>query len=251
MRHNLPSLATPLLLAGLVLAPPLSARPLAPEPDAGPRVKTPAPAACDDGVVLDDGTYESGYGWVPGVLDGEYVQRFESALFPTRRLDAVCLCWLRTSPDATLDFELVLYRDAGGRPAAAPYAVVPASVVVAEEGIVGEYFEVDAAAARIPAAGAFYAGARWDPTADPFFFLCADQSDATPPVEVFFRDRLAEGEWTGVFETTDPIFALHRAVGVRARPSFLTAVAVPAAAPLGLGVLAALTAAAAWRRLAG
>ncbi|MEM8998268.1 MAG: hypothetical protein AAGF23_26025, partial [Acidobacteriota bacterium] len=39
-------------------------------PAAGP---TPPLEGCDDGVVKDDGMPESGYGWVPSVVEGIYV----------------------------------------------------------------------------------------------------------------------------------------------------------------------------------
>ena len=42
-------------------------------------VAAPSGSECSDGVVLDDGTLETGYGWVPSVIDGRYVQRFERA----------------------------------------------------------------------------------------------------------------------------------------------------------------------------
>ena len=87
--------------------------------------------------------------------------------------------------------------------------------------------------------GVSYIGARWDPSSDEFFFVCADHSDGTPEVEVFFRDDRAEGEWTSVFETTDPIFDDHKAIMVSVLPGPLVAIDVPVLGARGLVLLAA------------
>ncbi len=106
----------------------LPAQPLAPE-----AIPSPASAArragsdCPGGLALDDGSAETGYGWVPSVPDGEYVQRILFGQLPNRRLESVCICWQRTREDADVDFEVVFYEDAGGQPAAEPYSAVPAN----------------------------------------------------------------------------------------------------------------------------
>ncbi len=231
---------------------PESARTLSQPGGAGPRSRTEGsasrggdPAACDGGVVVDDGSAETGYGWVPSVIEGEFVQEFDAAAFSSHRLDSVCLCWIRTRPDTEIDFEIVFYRqvvdpDNATRllPAAEPYAVFPGSADVVPKGIAESFFEVDVRGVVIPA-GASYIGARWDPSTDQFFFVCTDTSDDTPPVEVFFRDDRAEGEWTSVFESNDPIFDDHRAIMVRALPGPLVAVDVPALGMSGLALMAA------------
>lgn len=228
----------------------IAAQPMAPEPaDA-----VPAPGAgtagggsaeCEDGVVVDDGTAETGYGWVPSVIEGEYVQVFDAEAFSSRRLRSVCVCWLRTRMDSTIDFEIVFYRQVmdpedGERliPDALPYAVFPASAEVLPKGITESFFEVDVRDVIIPP-GRSYIGARWDASRDQFFFVCADHSEETPAVEVFFRDDRSEGEWTSVFETADPIFRDHRAIMVRALPGPLVAIDVPALGAGGSALLAA------------
>lgn len=223
----------------------LSAQPLAP-----PAFPSPAGAGarggadCPGGLALDDGSAETGYGWVPNVPDGEYVQRFLSTQLPNRGLESVCVCWLRTRDDADVDFEIVFYEDEDGQPAAAPYAAVAASAEVPPLGIVGTFVEVDVTGVTLPE-GMSYIGARWNPSIDQFFFVCADTSPGTEPVEVFFRDELAEGVWTSVFESGDPIFNEHRALMVRARSGPPAAVDVPALGTAGLALLASLIAGAA------
>ncbi len=202
------------------------------------------PADCAGGVVVDDGSAETGYGWVPSVIEGEYVQEFDTGDFTSRRLRSVCVCWLRTRPDQTIDFEVVFYRQVTDPenaerliPAAEPYAAFPASAEVLPEGITESFFEVYVGDMAIPV-GQSYIGARWDASADQFFFICADTTESTEPVDVYFRDDRAEGEWVSVFESNDPIFDDHRALMVRALPGPVAAVDVPVLGGLGLVLLA-------------
>ena len=245
--HSSGLLATVVTLFSLCCAWPVAGQPLAPAMerlDGGDD-----PEACEDGVVVDDGTAETGYGWVPTVIEGEYLQEFDSADFSNRRLKSVCICWIRTDDDSTIDFEIVFYAqivdpdDPERRiPDDAPYAVFPASAEVVPKGVTESFFEVDVDGTLIPN-GESYIGARWDASVDQLFFICADHSDATPPVEVFFRDDRSEGEWTSVFETTDPIFENHKAIMVRPLPGPLLATDVPALGAAGLALLAAALAA--------
>ena len=84
-------------------------------------------ANCADGVVKDDGTVETGYGFVPQARDGVYVQEFHADEFPSRFLETVCVCWLKTKRERDIEFEVVFYEAEGNVPAAEPYATVPAT----------------------------------------------------------------------------------------------------------------------------
>jgi hypothetical protein len=246
------------LTTWLVSAPSLAAPAVPPAGPSGPASpeaaiagsSTPEPA-CADGVVKDDGSLETGWGWVPSVIEGEYVQVFHSSEFENREVEAVCVCWLRTREDASIDFEVVFYHsvpddeDGDPQPAEAPYAVVPATAAEVPRGIVGAFTEVGFRPVGIPS-GELYIGVRWNPSVDQFFFVCADTTPGTPRVNLFFRDDRAEG-WDNAFETSDPLFVDHRAVLVRARSRRSTIVDVPALSAAGLGILAALLAAAGWR----
>ncbi len=231
---------------GTAWAGPVTAQPLA--PDAARADGGGDPAACADGLVPDDGSAESGYGWVPSVIEGEFVQEIDSSQLASRRLESVCICWLRTRADTTIDFEIVFYKeelvDGVAVPAAAPYAAIPASAEVTPLGIAESFFEIDATGIRIPR-GRSFIGARWDASVDQFFFICVDQSEPTPLVEAFFRDDRSKGEWTSVFETTDPIFDEHRAMMIRVRAKPAVPVEIPALGGLGLALLTAALATAA------
>ncbi|MCP3958823.1 MAG: hypothetical protein GY719_13300 [bacterium] len=222
-----------------------TAQPLAPSPDfENPRGAKPGRGddACAGGVIVDDGTAETGYGWVPSVIRGEYLQQFHTVMFPTRALETVCICWLRTRPDSSLDFDLTFYDSIDGRPAQEPYAVVPASVEVTPVGITESFFEVDVTGVDIPV-GRSFIGARWDASVDQFFFVCADSSDETEPVNVFFRDeQTPDGIWTSVFETPDTVFENHKAVMIRATSDLRAPIDIPALGVAGLVLLAVILA---------
>lgn len=237
-RYVLPPMA---LLAALLTAPPGLAEPTIADLQGQ---STPEPA-CDGELcaVQDDGSLESGYGWVPSVDDGKYVQQIDSALLPNRRLETVCACWLRTRLDSDVDFEVVFYEsvlDHKGelKPALEPYASAPATATGVPLGIVGEFYEVDVRGIRL-AEGISYVGVRWDAMADQFFFVCVDQTPETDPVEVFFLDEIDE-DWTSVSDSDDPIFDLHRALLVRVCSEPVAPVDIPVLGGFGAAILVVL-----------
>ncbi len=239
-----------ILLAAALLVPQASAEPLNAQLQGQ---NTPEPACIgDECLVQDDGSLESGYGWVPSVDDGKYVLEVDSSELPTSRLDTVCVCWLRTQTDSDVDFEVVFYEsvldDKGElKPALKPYASVPALATGVPQGIVGAFYEVDVSGVEI-AQGISYVGVRWDARANPFFFVCVDQSPETEPVEVFFLDEI-DKDWTSVFDSIDPIFDEHRALMVRVCSEALATIEVPTLGGFGLGLLVLLLAGLAVRRL--
>ena len=81
----------------------------------------------------------------------------------------------------------------------------------------GAFFSVDVSEADFHApTEVFYLGVKWDPSEDEFFFVCVDQSEATPVVDGWFIDDRAD-EWSSVLDTNDPIFIGHRAMMIRAK----------------------------------
>jgi hypothetical protein len=192
---------------------------------------------CADGVVKDDGSVETGYGWVPSVVEGVYVQEFRELELGSPLLASVCVCWLRTRLDDDIDFDVVFYQREGDLPAEEPYAVVPARAEDVPDGVAsgGRFYEVDVSGVPAPNPGV-YIGVRWNASVDQFFFVCADTSPETEPVQVFFIDDRAEG-WTSALETTDPMFADHRAIMVRTVPEQVPSAAVPAVGFAGVALL--------------
>lgn len=172
--------------------------------------------ACGDGVVLDDGTVETGYGWVPSVVWGEYVQVFPGEAVHTTLLERVCLPLTRTRADDTMEFEVVVYGTAGPGPSGGVKYSFPASASGVPVFPETAFYEIDLGdAAPVLAPSWVHIGIRWNPSVDQFFFVGADQDGPGEPVGGFFRDDRAGGEWGDVLNTSDPIFQDHRAMGVR------------------------------------
>ncbi len=243
----------------LILWTALAATELTAEPPAAPaapgRGQVPGPN-CADGVVKDDGSAETGWGWVPSVIEGQYVQEFRSGEFVSRRIATVCACWMRAPNGAAdLAFDVVFYEEVENEdgdlvPAFEPYAAIPAmatDIPDTDQQVRGRFYEIDVGSVTLRP-GRNFIGVRWDAMTYPRDFVCADISPETPPVEVFFIDDRADA-WTSVFETIDPIFEVHRAILVRAVADPTTPTEVPGLGIAGLIVLALGVAGAAWWRL--
>ena len=183
------------------------------------RAVSPLPTACDTATSKDDGSVESGYGFVPSATTGTYVQAFDSSELKGTYLTSVCLCFMKTRGDRDIEFELVVFEDAGGHPAQKPLASIKASQknVAPSKGEAGAFVEVQLPSLKLPA-GRVYIGARWDPSQEKFLFICNDQSEETTKTDVYFsEDR--KPAWSSVEEARDPIFLPHRAIMVRPNTS--------------------------------
>jgi hypothetical protein len=173
---------------------------------------------CADGVVLDDGTMETAYGWIPSVVDGRYIQRFEVADFRSPKMEQVCICWTRTRADDEVQFKVQLYRERRGSPADFPFATLDAVASAVPEYPESAFYAIDVSGIDMVApTEVFFIGVRWNPSEDDRFFICADQSAGTPEVDGWFVDDRSEDGWESVLETNDPMFADHRAMMIRAR----------------------------------
>ena len=186
---------------------------------AAPPSEPPAAEAtepCAGGAIKDDGSVETGYGYVPSANMGQYVQEFHSDELGSGEISKVCICWLRSRADSDLDFEVVFYEAVAGRPVDVPYATAAAAAAEVPKGVpeAGRFYEVDISDVTVPE-GTSFIGVRWDPSASTFFFVCTDTSDETELVNVFsMEDR--SPRWTNVINSPDPIFSPHRAVMLRA-----------------------------------
>lgn len=192
-------------------------------PDVGDGVAfPPVPPGCADAIVDDDGSVETGYGWVPSTTAGVYVQQYDADEVPSGVLTTACVCWLRTRMDDTIDFEVVVYahNEAEGFPEKDPIAAIPSQLSGVPQGVPGAMFtEVPLGEVQLPSEGPFYVGVRWDASADDFFFACVDKTDAPgPPTRVFYRDNTFSQQWGISDMTSDPTFFDHRAMFVRPVP---------------------------------
>ena len=217
--------------------------------DAGP-VTVRQVDACSDGTVLDDGTFESGYGWVPSAIWGEYVQRFPAGAVNIMRLERLCVALTRTRDDDSLDFEVVVYRQEGATPGGGGSFRFPASATAVPAFPEFALYEVDlGAAAPTLTAATTNIGIRWNPSVDQFFFVGADQDGPPEPLAGYYRDDRAEGQWGDVLMTSDPIFDDHGAMGIRIVTG--PGAWLPDLGVVGRGVLILALAAAAWIVLRG
>ncbi len=191
---------------------------------------------CEDGLILDDGSFETAYGWIPSAEWGEYVQTFQIVAANPVVLESVCVCWTRTRVDDSLEFEVEVYEDLEGLPAAEPLAVVQSSMAQIPEWTEGRFTEVPLGV-EVPALspGTYHIGVRWQPSINQFFFICADQSNPDAPAAGYFRDDRSEGEWASLLESSDPIFSDHTAMLVRVRTREVRA--TPAVGAGGAGIL--------------
>lgn len=176
----------------------------------------PTASACAKGVVQDDGTVETGYGFVPSSTEGIYVQELTPAALGQPYLDSACVCWLKTRGEHDIDFEVVVYESQNGRPSETPlYSVAARADSVAKSvAEAGAFVQVDLGRLPVPE-GPFFLGVRWSPKEEAFLFVCVDQSAETEKTRVFFRES-AVPKWVAVTESRDPIFLPHRAIMVRA-----------------------------------
>ena len=175
------------------------------------------PQACAGGSIKDDGTVETGYGYVPTATMGVYLQQFHSDELPSRELSEVCVCWLRTRADDSLDFEVVFYEDRGGRPTHQPYAKVRSTATEVPKGVdaAGRLYSVDVSGVTL-AEGTSYVGVHWNPSQAKFFFVCTDTNEETEYTTVFSAEDRSPA-WTNIKDSRDWIFKPHRAILLRVK----------------------------------
>jgi hypothetical protein len=180
-----------------------------------------ASGPCEGGVALDDGTFETGYGFVPSANWGIYLQRFDVAELSGAVVEEVCVCWLKTRGDQDADFEVLFWAESDMKLAAEPYAVVAgrAEEIPTSKETSGRLYPVRIEGVTLPE-GPSWIGVRWNPSVENFLFVCADHGggeDAEAPgVPVVFQEDRARG-WADALTARDPIFHGHRAIGIRVK----------------------------------
>lgn len=191
---------------------------IAPKADSDKKAKKGYTPMCADGVVKDDGQLETGYGYVPNAKWGLYLQEFSSDQFASTELDHVCVCWLRKRDDVDIDYEVVFYEKKEGKPVETPYATRPGIAKDVPKGrdSGGRFYDVDVSGVKIPE-GTSYIGVRWDPSANPYFFVCADHSPESMVTAGYQREDRAPG-WLPILGSRDPIFLRHKAMMLRVTP---------------------------------
>ncbi len=147
----------------------------------------PAPGQineCAGGIVHDDGTFENGYG-SGSFLFAHYVMRIDPPFSPAE-LESVCICWTRTSPDASISFDLVVWDSDG--PGGAPGTLLGTLETVTATSvprtidpppIASRFYRYDLSSLGISSSRPIYVGPAWDSGDEVDFFLCADENGST------------------------------------------------------------------------
>jgi hypothetical protein len=216
-----PGLALVALLAGTAAAPAEAGegiRAIA----AGSRVVAPITEGCLGGLVNDDGDFEGDLYFQTDEghdFDFDTVMRF-TAPAAGRRIDQVCVCWLRRpGAPSVLEHEIVVFR--GDGPGGEPGSLV--AVIDAEAQGINTFatmhgYDVSAFDVRTPATS-FYLGVRWNAGSgeEPDHRLCLDTG--SPPVHRKFVKLATGSAWSDVDELFGqapiPLPAI-RALGFRA-----------------------------------
>ncbi len=169
---------------------------------------------CDDGIILDDGTFENATG-PGGGTNGAMVQHFTPFPGSSSQVEEVCLCFFRQSGGAsTLDFDIVAYDDDG--PGGSPGTLLgsfPASVTPSADNTV-EFFSFEAPAGfNIPTDGFFLGAGSWNTVQAGGYFLCHDITEMPgEPEPAYFTP---DSDATAFALLSD--FTAHNALGVRVK----------------------------------
>jgi hypothetical protein len=150
-----------------------------------------AQSNCSDGTVYDDGQWEQGSGFnSANVGRGSYVQRLDPVFAPAQ-LRSVCICWARSGSDSSISFDLNVWAADGpsGLPGTLlgklPLSAVDIPQTVGTGTIIGHWTRYDITALGVVTSAPVYVGPAWNPKSEDGFFLCEDQSFATPDRPVY------------------------------------------------------------------
>ncbi len=139
---------------------------------------------CAGGVVHDDGTYENAYG-SGSFLFAHYVMRIEPPEYPAQ-LEALCICWTRTSADSSINFEIQVWDSDGADGAPGTFLGSIGTLIadmVPQTGtpppLISQFYRYDLSTLGISSSRPLYAGPVWDSGAEADFFLCADENGPT------------------------------------------------------------------------
>lgn len=176
-----------------------------------PSVTTPTGDLCTGGTLVDDGTYEDGFG-VPVLSIGTesiLVQRLVPTNYPAQLMKA-CVCWrVSGSGGGHLAYDVVAYADG-------PIPGQLLGAVATDSGTLLGGTTTFLGTSCVPMnavieAGGIYVGIRKIGSNNPDFFTCGDTSSTTPLTDMFSSTN-GGNSWKRFNDTWPQI----RAVGIRA-----------------------------------
>jgi hypothetical protein len=167
---------------------------------------------CAGGEIHDDGSAETGYSANSAtVSDHRNVHRFTPASYPFRYTE-VCICWVALDADNDISFNVQVYDDdgAGGEPGTL-LGSVPAMAADVPAALPGQFYSFDISSLALNiSSGSVYIGGQWATMVEQSFFICADETPATPLNPGFVS-------FDGAFSATQNFFPSYRAMLIRAR----------------------------------
>jgi hypothetical protein len=201
----------------------------------GPPTFAPGSEDCPGGEAYDDGVPENGYSGNPALVSSVEIVQLFNPTGSTLTYTGTCVA-LVTLDEPTLDFEIVVFANAGGTPGA-EIGAVPASVTDLPGALPGQWYIFNITSLALTPTEPIFVGTRWNPMTFPSRFLLADETPATP-LHTGFANFNGGAGW----QATETVFPNFRAQLIR----MTTAAPVPSMPPIGLvlAVLLALTVAA-------
>jgi hypothetical protein len=167
---------------------------------------------CAGGSVLDDGSFENGYGAKPSSGWSEYVMRFNPPP-GTRKLERVCACFTRSGADSSITFDLNVYQVGfDGRPGDLLGSQRAFAIGVPQHPM-RRFYSYDVSGLDIEGDDPVFIGPAWSPVEDPHIYLCADQNG--PVVRPGYANFTGRGH-TLIQPITD-VFPSYKALGLRAQ----------------------------------
>ena len=167
---------------------------------------------CVGGLVYDDNTFETGYGWNPGRGIGKWVMLMTPASYPFT-INQVCVALTKNSSGtANWIFDIVVYdiTGPGGGPGNLLAAIPNQTAVNVPVWPTVAWFDFTNLTG-IPAiiSGSVYVGISWDPETMNGHYIASDESTTT-------TQRPGYGYILSAWTPITNYFSLYKAIGVRA-----------------------------------
>ena len=166
---------------------------------------------CIGGLVYDDGTFENGYGWNPGMGTGKWVMKMTPSSYPFQIVQ-ICIAGTRVSAGSanwTFDLEIWDTTGAGGAPGTMVWSLTNQVMTGVPIWPAVNWFDFTNLTGIPPLQnGSYYVGISYDPNTMPSHYIGADQSTTTPLQPGY---GYIQSAWAPI--TT--YFSNYRAIGVR------------------------------------
>ena len=174
-----------------------------------------AQSNCSDGTIHDDNSFESGYGFFGDEERGTYVMRVDPPATPAR-LDSACVCFLRDSTDARIDFDLYVWdsNGPGGRPGTL-LGRLPGQFAANIPNGTPRFYRYNLSSLGIVVDRPVYIGPSWEPSQENSIYMCADENGPVTKPGYFSFSSDPSSPPTSPLGTGT--FSGYRTLGIRAK----------------------------------